>query len=92
MIETKTKELVINKTTIKKSLIIHECKRCGNTHLIHIEHEIENIDTSWEEEMIAFSDGYWCEKCNHVISEDENHTSTYVITSSTNDDFDIRKI
>ena len=89
MINTKTKETKINKTTIKESLPVHKCDKCGNTELIHINFDIENIDTSWDEEMIEFLDGYYCINCKYIISKDENHTSTQHTTQKV-DDFDVR--
>ena len=33
---------VVNKTTIKKSIKIDKCTRCGNEHLIHVEKDIDD--------------------------------------------------
>ena len=89
MIDTKTKTTTINKTTIKESLIVSSCTRCGNHKLEHIIFNKDNMDTSWEEDTILFSDGYFCEDCNVVLSKDEDHSSKYVITERT-DSSDIR--
>jgi len=90
MIETKTIIKKINKTTIKESLPVHNCERCGNTKLIHVDFDVDDIDTTWDEEMTSFIDGYFCEKCNHILSRDEDGICTHMNTDTVND-FDIRK-
>lgn len=80
----------IGNTILKKSNKIKKCTKCNNTNLKHVEFDVDNIDTSWEEETIQFIDGYMCEHCNYIISGDDDHFHTTIETSDIIDN-DIRR-
>ena len=77
-------------TKIVKSEKIEKCYKCDNTKLEHIKFDVEDIDDSFEDDIIEYEDGYKCESCDHILSTNGEELSIMVSLNAINDT-DIRK-